>query len=282
MLLTRSQCDIVGEWSARVPMDVISEMLGFPQADRARVREWAEHQVELADGSAERSALAREMEARLMAYCAEVLRERRQRPRDDLMSALAQAEIEDETGARSRLSDRELLGFVNLLTVAGSETVSKFLGNAVIALAAHPEVRRQLVARPSLIPNAVEELLRHDGVVHYQARTLMRDVTCYGQTVPAGATVFLILGAANRDEREFAEPDSLDITRVIERRLYFGYGPHFCLGASLARLEARILLETLLAGIPEFEVEAAGLVRARTANLRGYATVPIRYRERGD
>jgi cytochrome P450 len=280
-LLERQQCDIVGEFSARVAMDVISEMLGFPSTDRARVREWADHQVELGDGRANRSQLAREMEAQLMAYCAEVLAERRHQPRGDLMTALDQAEIEDETGGRSRLSDPELLGFVNLLTVAGSETVSKFLGNAVVSLATHPDVRSQLVANPGLIPGAVEELLRHDGVVHYQARTVMRDVVYHGQTLPEGATVFLILGAANRDEREFPEPDRLDISRKIERRLYFGYGPHFCLGANLARLEARILLETLLAWIPEYEVEGAGLVRARTANLRGYASVPIRYRARG-
>jgi cytochrome P450 len=255
-------------------------MLGFPAADRDRVRHWADHQVALEDGKAERSTLAREMEASLMAYCAETLADRRRTPRDDLMTALSQAEIAADTGERVRLSDDEILGFVNLLTVAGSETVSKFIGNAMVLLAENPAAREQLVADPSLIPGAVEELLRYDGVVHYEARTVMRDLEIHGGKVPAGATMFLVLGAADRDPREFERPDELVVTRKIERRIYFGYGPHFCLGANLARLEARILLEALLAHLPDYDVDTEGLERARTANLRGFARVPIRYRAR--
>ena len=277
-LLERGSCDIVTEFSAKASMDVISELLGFPPGDRDQVRGWADQQVALEDGKAERSARAREMESRLAEYTAAVLADRRHTPRDDLMTALSRAEIPDAAGGCARLSEAEILGFVNLLTVAGSETVSKFVGNAMVLLAQHPDIRAQLVSEPALIPGAVEELLRYDGVVHYEARTLMRDLELHGEKLSAGARVFFVLGAANRDPREFERPDALDVRRAIPRRIHFGHGPHFCLGANLARLEARILLEMLLARLPEYEVDPGGLERARTANLRGFARVPIRYR----
>src|SRR5262249_20268745 len=157
---------------------------------RDRIRGWADRQVELEDGRAQRSSGAREMERRLMAYCAEALAERRRAPRDDLMTALSLAEIPDAAGGRARLSDEEVLGFVNLLTVAGSEPVSKFIGNALVLLAEHPRARAELAAEPSRIPDAIEELLRYDGVVHYEARSAMRDLELHGAKIPAGATVF--------------------------------------------------------------------------------------------
>jgi hypothetical protein len=201
---------------------------------------------------------------------ADFLADRRQAPRDDLMSALVAAEIGDQ-----RLSDDELLGFCLLLLIAGHETTTNLLGNAAVVLAGHPQSRHRLAADPTLIGHAVEELLRYDSPVQGLSRVLTTDVTLHGTTMSQGDSVLMLFGSANRDERVFARPDVFDIDRKPEHQVAFGRGIHFCLGAALARLEARISLGALLSRLPDWAVDVDSAVRLRSGPIRGYLSLPI-------
>jgi len=276
-LIGSGGCDIIAELGAKLPMDVISSLLGIPESDRVMVRDWSNLQAELETDRPETAARAIDAIANLTAYFAEQLRQRRLRPRPDLMSRILEVEFRDARGELRRLGDREAITFFNLLAGAGNDTTTKFLGNAVLALAEHPGERRRLVEDPSLAANAVEEILRYDGVAHYQYRWVTRDVDWYGQKVPGGSWMVLVQGAAGRDDREYPDPDRLDLGRRMERKLIFGRGAHICLGVHLARLEGRVMLEELHARFPEYEVVHAGVVRAHTTNLRGVRALPIRF-----
>jgi len=166
--------------------------------------------------------------------------------------------------------------FCGLLAAAGAETTAKLIGNAVVYLGRDPVQRKALFDDPRRIPLAVEELLRYDAPSQFQGRVALRDVTVAGVTIPKNARVALVTGAACRDEREFDEPDRLDLTRQTRREIYFGYGQHFCIGKSLARLEARVALEEIAARFPDYEVDEAGLERTYPAHVRGFKSVPIR------
>jgi cytochrome P450 len=216
------------------------------------------------------------IQAQLAGYFMSYVNERREQPRDDMMTDLLEAEVEDDTGTKRRLSDVELLAFILLLSGAGNETVARLLGFAGAGLAQFPEEREKLVANPGLIPNAVEELLRWEAPSPVQARTVMRDVEWYGTTVPEGSVILLLTGSAGRDDRQYPDPDRLDVERKIGRHVSFGYGTHFCLGASLARLEARVALEEVLARFPRWDVNWDGVERVTTSTVRGFAKVPIR------
>jgi cytochrome P450 len=193
------------------------------------------------------------------------------------MTDLLEAEITLDDGSTRRLNDIEVLVFIALLSGAGNETVARLLGWAGMLLARHPDQRQRLRAEPGLIPNAIEELLRYEAPSPVQARTVMRDVRLYDQTVPAGSRMLLLTGAAGRDEREFTDPDRFDVMRRFERHVSFGYGIHFCLGASLARLEGRIALEETLARFPEWAVDETAAEMVHTSTVRGWAKLPIRY-----
>ncbi|MDX1649582.1 MAG: cytochrome P450, partial [Myxococcota bacterium] len=207
-------------------------------------------------------------------YYARAVAERRQRPRDDLMTVLVQAELDDpETGARTRLRDDELRSFFMLLGTAGNETVTKMLATILELLARHPEQRALLVREPGRIPDAVEEGLRYDPPSQYQGRTLTRDVELHGVTMPKGARVLLVNGATGRDERRFEDPERFDVRRRVDFHLGFGHGRHVCLGASLARLEMRVALEELLARFPEYAVGRTH--RVHSSNVRGYASMEL-------
>ena len=195
-----------------------------------------------------------------------------QLPADDLVSALVAAEVDGE-----RLADEEIIGFCFLLVIAGNETTTKMLGNAIVLLDRHPAARVRLVREPAHIPRAVEEVVRFDNSTQMLARTSTRDVTLHGRTIPAGKRVLLLVGSANRDERVFDRPDEFDPARPTAEHLAFGIGIHYCLGASLARLEGRVALEEFLRRVPEYQVDEAGLARVHSANVRGYAHVPIRF-----
>ncbi|HXZ86769.1 MAG TPA: cytochrome P450, partial [Myxococcota bacterium] len=207
----------------------------------------------------------------IYAYFDKLLAERSGATDDDLLGVLAQAERD------GLLSHDELLGFCFLLIVAGNETTMKLIGNLAYYLAQHPAQRRRLVEDPSRLPAAVEETLRYDLPVQLTARTLTRDVELHGQTLRAGEKVALLLASANRDERQFPEPDRFDIERDASGHLGFGIGIHFCLGASLARLEARLALEALLERIPEYRVDPAGARRVHAASVRGFASLPVEF-----
>lgn len=271
----RASFDAVGDFTAKLPMDVISTLLGIPEADRDMIRGWSNDFLHRDPGNPHVTERGLRAMADAQVYYQEALDERRARPRDDLMTALTQAEIRDEEGRVVRLSDEDIRAFFTLLATAGNETVTKLLATAIHWLARHPDERRALVDEPSLVPGAVEEMLRFDPPSQYQGRTLMRAVTLHGVTMPEGARVLLVNGATGRDERRFPDPDRLDVRRSVDLHLGFGFGRHFCLGASLARMEMRIGIEEFLRRWPEYAAPDDGVERMHSSNVRGLAGLRI-------
>ncbi|MCA9300326.1 MAG: cytochrome P450, partial [Phycisphaerales bacterium] len=185
------------------------------------------------------------------------------------------SEVTDDDGNGWYLSDEELATRVLELAFAGHETVARLVANGVVALAWYPEQRADLVADRSLLPDAVEEMLRWDAPSHYQGRWTATDVTLHDTTIPADSRVVLVTGAANHDERVYTEPELFDLHRSIDTTVSFGYGVHFCLGASLARLETRIAFDEFLNRFPEYGIDESGIERMRSSNVRGLAKLPI-------
>src|SRR5262245_23592088 len=272
-VLERGTCDFIQDFAAKLPMDVISTMMGVQESDQDMLREWADTLLHREEGKSENPRAGARGVGKLARYFAEDLARRRARLGDDLISALLEAEVDGE-----RLSDAEIIGFCFLLVIAGNETTTKMLGNALVLLARHPDQRAWLVANPNRIGDAVEEVVRFDNSSQMLARLLMRDVTLHGRTMPAGKKVLLLIGAANRDERAIARPNEFDVRRTLQPHLAFGYGIHVCLGAPLARLEGRVALEEVLPRMPEYVIDESKLVRVHSANVRGYAQVPLRVR----
>jgi len=206
---------------------------------------------------------------------AEYIDWRIEHPSDDLMTELLQAEFEDETGVIRCLSRDEALLYTTVVAGAGNETTTRLIGWAGKVLAEHPDQRRELVEDRSLIPNAIEELLRYESPGPQIARYLPEDVELYGETVEAGSALLFIVAAANRDERRFPDPDRFDVHRDLSQHLGFGHGIHFCLGASLARLEGRVALDELLNRFPEWDVDISRAHLAPTSTVRGWETLPV-------
>ncbi|AXN50450.1 cytochrome P450 (plasmid) [Mycobacterium marinum] len=263
------RADFVQDFAGVLPAIVIADLLGVPREDREQFRGWSAALVQSnpirGDTGAGLAAAAA-----VYAYFADFLAERRRRPREDLMSALVRAEIDGK-----QLTDDELLGFCLLLLIAGHETTSNLLGNAAVVLAHHRETRHRLVGDPTLLGAAVEELLRYDSPAQGLARTLTHDITLHDTTMRRGDTVLLLFGSANRDERVFANPDAFDIDRKPEHQVAFGRGVHFCLGAALARMEARSALRAFLARVPDWDVDVDSAQRLRSGPIRGYLSLPI-------
>jgi cytochrome P450 len=205
-------------------------------------------------------------------YIAAMISERRKSPHDDLISALIEAEMDDGDGTRA-LTDDEIVAFIMLLNGAGVETVARLLSWAAVVLARNPDERQLLVADPKLVPNAIEELLRYEAPSPVNGRWTTRPVEIQGVTIPAESKVLLLNGSANRDPREFHEPDRFDVRRNIKRHITFGYGAHFCLGAALARMEGRVALAATLERFPNWEIEEKELVMVRTSTVRGFSSV---------
>jgi cytochrome P450 len=270
-------CDIQREFSVKFPMDVISVLLGIPEKERDEYRESVDRMLERDPDTGQPHADAAKGMLRSRALLLDLLRERRREPQDDLVSLIANSEYEEPDGTRRSLDDQEVLGFCGLLAAAGAETTAKLIGNCVVYLHRHPEQRQRLIEDPGAIPGAIEEVLRYDAPSQFQGRVVLREVEVHGVRIPKLARVAFVTGAAGRDEREFADPDELDITRRPSRQLYFGYGQHVCLGMSLARLEARVALEEILARFPGYEVRESELTRTYQAHVRGFASVPIGY-----
>ena len=266
----KGSCDFIRDFAGKLPMDVISEMLGVPAADRPTLREWADLVVHREEGVRGLPPAAAQSALRMLHYFTELLAERRARPRDDLTGALIAAEMDGD-----RLSDREIIGFLFLMVVAGNETTTKLLGNALYWLWRNPAQRDRLRAEPGLVARWVEETLRYDNSTQALARVVAADLELHGQKLREGERVVLLVGSANRDERVFADAERYDLARDTSASLAFGQGVHFCLGASLARLEGRVALEELWKRIPDYEIDAAGLVRVHSVNVRGFAALPI-------
>ncbi len=274
-VISRGSCDFVQDFAAKLPMDVISTMMGVGDDDQDMLREWADTLLHREPGKPEIPEAGLEASGKLARYFAEDLARRRARPGDDLISALLVAEVDGE-----RLTDAEIVGFCFLLVIAGNETTTKMLGNAMVLLERHPDQRAWVVANPAGLGGAIEEVVRYDNSTQMLARVLTRDVPCHGTTMRAGKKLLLLIGSANRDERTIERPDVFDIRRE-QSHLAFGHGVHVCLGASLARLEGRVALAEVLPRMPDYAVEPAGLVRVHSANVRGYSQVPIRFTPRG-
>jgi cytochrome P450 len=267
--------DYVADFGAKLPMMVIGAMLGVPEEDGDDIRIWTDEMLHREPGETDVSERIADIHIQLWGYFGRYVQERRTHPKDDMMTDLIEAEIVDANGAVRRLDDAELIAFIGLLSGAGNETVARLIGWAGATLASFPEERRKLVADPRQIPNAVEELLRFEAPSPVQARRVTRDVEWYGTRVPKGSTIVLLTGSAGRDERRYPDPDRFDVDRQFERHVSFGYGIHFCLGASLARLEGRVALEETLRRFPRWEVDRERAEMVHTSTVRGWAKLPI-------
>jgi len=269
----RDEFDLVHEFSAPLPTIVIAEMLGVPAEDQEWFKEKstavAQFDPSKAGGS-ETEAEALKPAIELARYLAEILEQRRRDPRDDLLSALLTAEIDGQ-----RLSEPELIGFSFLLLVAGNETTTNLISNAAILLDRGRDQRRLLTQDPARIPCAIEEFLRYDSPVQGLARTLTAPVTLHGVTIPEGGKILLLFGSANRDERKIAEPECFDVLRDPNPHVAFGFGAHFCLGANLARLEARVAFEELLARFPDYRMTESRVERTCSGPIRGALSLPV-------
>jgi cytochrome P450 len=267
--------DYVKDFGADLPSKIISDLMGVSPEDRPWVLEHIDAVFHIEPGVGMVNDVSINAAVELHKYLLEQLGERHRQPRDDLLTGLVEAEITDESGNHRRLTDTEAADFAGLLVNAGTETTARLLGWAAVVLAEHPDQRADLVANPTLIPNAVEELLRYEPPSPVQGRWTARPVEFHGEVIPADSKVLLLTGAAGRDEDVFPDADRFDVHRQFKQHLSFGYGIHFCLGAALARLEARVALEETLARFPSWEVDHDRAVRLHTSTVRGYKEVPI-------
>jgi hypothetical protein len=264
--------DFMEGFAGKLPMDFISEMIGVPKEDRNMVRRWVDAVLHREEATVEVPQHAVEASLQLLQYYQAHVDQRRKQPVDDLLGALMAAEIDGR-----RLSDKELLSFLFLLGVAGNETTTKLLGNALYAAHSFPAQHQKVVDNRDLIPGWVEETARFDNSSQLVYRTLARDIELHGRRLPKGERVALLIGAANRDERVFERPDAFDVERDCSESLSFGRGIHFCLGANLARMEGRVCWEEILKRYPRFEIDEAGMVRAHSGNVRGFVKLPVRF-----
>ncbi|MBL7523821.1 cytochrome P450 [Frankia sp. CNm7] len=266
--------DYVQDFAAQLPSMVISALIGVDPADREEVRRTIDETFHIEEGAGMMNEFSHAATTRLRAYFVEQIEDRRRSPRDDMMTALVQAEVKDGDSTR-RLTTAEAATVTNEMVSAGTETVARLLGWAAVLLAAHPDQRADLAADPTLLPNTVEETLRFEAPSPVQARTVMTDVELYGTTVPAGSRILMLTASAGRDERKYDDPDHYDIHRRFDSHVSFGHGVHFCLGAALARLEGRIALEETLRRFPTWDIDHDNAVRLHTSTVRGYDKLPI-------
>ncbi len=263
--------DYIAEFAGKLPMDVISELMGVPEPDRARIRGLADGVMHRDEGVPDVPRSAMQASADLMVYYADMVNQRRRKPTDDLTSALLEAEIDGD-----HLSDEEIMAFLFLMVVAGNETTTKLLGNAAYWGYKNPDQLAPVYEDHSRIPLWVEETLRYDNSSQILARSVAGELTLYDTTIPDGDVLLLLPGSANRDERVFSDADKFRIGRDIGSKLVsFGSGAHFCLGAHLARMEARVALTELFKRIRSYEVDEEAAVRVHSSSVRGFAYLPM-------
>jgi cytochrome P450 len=282
-ILERGEMDLAAEYSIPLPLMVIAELLGMPPRERPQFRRWSDAILNLAEtvmGGDEAAQAAQEYcstTAEMDLYLTEVLKDRRQTPQDDLLSKLAQVEVGGE-----RLTHSEILGFFQLLLLAGSETTINLINNAVLCLLEHPDQLPRLREKPELLPTAIEEVLRYRSPLQAVFRQTKCTVEVHGQSIPAGKLILPLIGSANRDPRHFDEPNRFHIERAPNAHLAFGHGIHFCLGAPLSRLEARIALADILTRMSNLELASDEPWEPRKAfHVHGPTHLPIRFKAAG-
>lgn len=276
MLLARcaetGRMDVIADFAGRLPMLVISRMLGHPPEDDDMLQNWTNTAVHRDEGVQRMPPAGLAAMENIGRYNEEALRRRAAGPLgDDLVSPLIVAMNE------GRLSHAEAMGYMQILSFAGHETTTKLIGNMIYQLFNHPAQRQWLLDDPALIPAAIEETVRFDTSVQLQARTVTRDFDLHGRTIPTGSKVGVLFGSANRDERKYDQAETYDIRRHPRDHIGFGFGLHSCLGAPLARLEARVAMEELLALMPAYEIDQSGLKRMHSPNVRGYSHLPVTF-----
>jgi cytochrome P450 len=271
-LVGTGRFDFVTDLGAMMPMKVISALLGIPEDDQVYIRDRGNAQLRTEAGKPMRAA---EHGLSVGEQFAAYIDWRADNPSDDIMTELLNVEFVDETGSTRRLTRDEILVYLNVVAGAGNETTTRLIGWAGKVLAEHPDQRRELVDNPRLIPQAIEELLRYEPPAPHVSRYVTRDVTLYGQTVPEGSVMMMLLGAACRDTRQFGpDADEFNIHRSVRPHLTFSVGTHFCLGSALARLEGRIALEEILKRFPEWEVDMTNAKLSPTSTVRGWESMP--------
>lgn len=265
--------DFIADLGAEMPMRTIGMLLGIPEEDQRAIRDRLDEGLRLEEGVMPEltEPYGSDTNSAFGAY----LDWRAKHPSNDLMTELLNATFEDVSGTVRTLTREEVLNYIGLLAGAGNETTTRLIGWAGKVLAENPDQRADLVTDPSLMPNAVEELLRYEAPSPVQARYVTKDVDYYGRTVKEGEVMLLLNASANRDERAFEDPDRFDIRRRIAHHLTFGYGIHFCLGSHLARLEGRVALEEVLKRFPTWVVDWDNAVQAHTSTVRGWERLPV-------
>jgi cytochrome P450 len=266
----RDEFDVVREFTALLPTTVIGTLLGMPADRHDELRQWTDDLLTREPGNPTPPPAAVEGVMQIAALAHQLAVARRERPADDILSTLVQAEIDGVP-----LTDEQVIGFCILLVSGGHETTSKLIANGVRLFASHPDQRDAVIAEPERMVGAVEELLRFTSPTQYMARTTTRPVALHGVEMPAGAKVVLLLGSGNRDPREFDRPDEFDISRTNPRILAFGHGAHVCLGAAVARLEARVALQEFLARYPTYTVDEDAIEFLHSGNVQGPTSVPV-------
>ncbi|SFL82207.1 Cytochrome P450 [Paenibacillus sp. 1_12] len=268
------QIDLIRDFSYPLPVIVIAELLGIPSEDRDRFKHWSDEVVASANaivGEANPESQKALME--MHAYFREIIAKRRIHPQDDLISALLLAEEEQQ-----QLSEHDILAFCSLLLVAGNETTTNLIGNAVLTLLEHPIELEKLLKDPLLLPSAIEEVLRYRSPVQAMFRTAKEEIQIGGQTIPAGSRVVAWIGSANRDEQKFKNANTFDITRDPNPHIAFGHGIHFCLGAPLARLEARVALRVILDRLPNLQRANQEMLHPASGFIvHGVESLPLRF-----
>jgi cytochrome P450 len=275
----RGEMDLAGDFSVPLPMRVIAEMLGVPAAEWPRYKRWSDVILKLANTvSQDEEAIRtvndyRGVTAEMRAFLPELIAQRRAAQQDDLLSRLVEAEVDGE-----RLTQDEILGFVQLLLVAGQETTANLLNNAVLCFIEKPDQLARLRAAPELLPSAIEEVLRYRSPIQWMPRATRREVTVHGQVIPAEKLVLPMIGSANRDPKQFVDPNCFDITRNPNPHIAFGHGIHSCLGAPLARMEARIALGDFLERVKNLElIDPEPWEPRKALQVHGPSRLPIRF-----
>jgi cytochrome P450 len=277
--IRRGEMDLAADYAVPLPMQVIAEMIGIPAADWLTFRRWSDSILKLSysrGGGPEAQAVRQEFAAvhgEMNEYLAGMISARRAKPADDLLTRLIHAEVDGE-----RLTQAEILGFFELLVVGGQETTANLINNAILCLLENPGELERLRGDFDLLPSAIEETLRYRAPIQWLMRAPRRDITIAGHTIPAGKLVLAVIGSANRDTAVFADAAQFDIARNPNPHLSFGHGIHFCIGAPLARMEAKIALTDLLSNLKNLRVSSADPWPPRKAlHVHGPSRLPIRF-----